>query len=149
MISVAKTGRPSSFEPNLAATICERLAMDESLASICRDEGMPSVTSVYRWRDANEQFRADYARARTDQGHTVADNVGDIRRGILDGTIDPVAGKAAADLAKWEASRRAARDYGDKIDVTSGGEKIEVDDTTRATRLAAIFADLEKRNAAD
>jgi hypothetical protein len=65
------------------------------------------------------------------------------------GTIDWQIGKAAADLAKWEASKRAARDFGDKLDVTSGGEKLPVDDVTRATRLASILAEIEKRNAAD
>lgn len=111
---MAKVGRPSSYTPKIAAEICERLAMDESLASICRSKGMPTVTCVYRWRDAIPQFREDYARARTDQGHTVADVIGDIRKQILSGEVAPDVGKAAADLAKWEASRRAARDYGDK-----------------------------------
>lgn len=70
---------------------------------------------------------------------------------ILSGEVDPNQGKAAADLAKWEASRRAARDFGDKLDVTSAGEKLnaEPDPVSAATRLAAIFADIEKRNAAD
>jgi hypothetical protein len=112
-------GRPSSFTQEIADEICERLAKDESLASICRDERMPDVTTVYRWKGANDQFRQDYARARTDQGHTVADVIGDIRKGILNGEIEPDVGKAAADLAKWEASRRAARDFGDKTLVGS------------------------------
>lgn len=107
-------GRPSSFSQQIADEICFRLAQDESLASICADEGMPGLTTVYRWRDDNDAFRADYARARTDQGHTVADTIGDIRKQILSGEIKPDVGKAAADLAKWEASRRASRDYGDK-----------------------------------
>lgn len=125
--------------------------MDESLASICRDKDMPTTTSVYRWKNENEQFRADYARAREEQGHTAADVVGDIRRLIMAGEIDAQTGKVAADLAKWEASKRASREFGDKLDVTSAGEKIgaELDDVARATRIAAIFAEIEKRNAAD
>jgi hypothetical protein len=146
---MSKVGRPSSYDPKIAAKICERLARDESLASICADEGMPSTTTVFRWREANDEFRADYARARVEQGHAAADTVGDIRRKIMAGEIDWQIGKAAADLAKWEASKRAARDFGDKIDVTSDGEKLPVDDVTRATRLAAILAEIEKRNAAD
>lgn len=151
---MAKAGRPSSFDPKIAAKICERLAMDESLVSICLDEGMPHVTTVYRWRDANDQFREDYARARVDQGHTVADVIGDIRKRIISGELEPNAGKAAGDLAKWEASRRAARDFGDKIDVTSAGEKLDAgvitDPVARAARLASIAAEIEAgRNAAD
>lgn len=134
---MAKPGRPSSFDPKVAAQICERLAMDESLASICRDDGMPTVTTVYRWRAAHEQFGQDYARARTDQGHTVADFIGEIRRKIVDGEIDWQTGKAAADLAKWEASRRAARDYGDKLDLTSDGKSISLAAELDAARRRA------------
>jgi hypothetical protein len=148
---VAKAGRPSSFDAKIAAKICELIATDNSLASICSKDGMPSTTTVYRWRDSNDQFRADYARAREEQGHFAADTVGDIRRKILAGEIDPQTGKIAADLAKWEASKRAARDYGDKVDVTSGGEPLTegLDSVARATRLASILADIEKRREAD
>lgn len=113
------TGRPSIYSPELARQICDRLALDESLASICRDKGMPGVTTVYRWRDENPAFREEYARARTDQGHTVADGLGDIRRRLLAGEIDAATATAAANIAKWEASRRAARDFGDKLDLSS------------------------------
>jgi hypothetical protein len=146
---MAKKGRPSIFDPEVAGEICDLLSQDNSLASICSKDGMPSTTTVYRWRAENEDFRADYTRAREEQGHAAADTVGEIRRKILNKEIDWQIGKAAADLAKWEASKRAARDYGDKIDVTSAGERVETDDVTRATRLAAIFAEIEKRNATD
>jgi hypothetical protein len=39
--------------------------------------------------------------------------------------------------------------YGDKLDLTTNGERLPVDDVTRATRLASIMAEIEKRNAAD
>lgn len=120
MTSVPNTaGRPTIYSEEIAATICERLANDESLISICADEDMPGLTTVYRWRRENEAFRQAYAHAREDQGHTAADVVGDIRRKVISGELDPQAGKAAADMAKWEASRRASKDFGDRIDLTS------------------------------
>jgi hypothetical protein len=95
---------------------------------------MPSTTTVFRWRDANEDFRAEYARARELQGHYVADKIGEYRRKIESGELDWQIGKAAADLAKWEASRRAARDFGDKLDLTSGGEKLGLSAELEAAR---------------
>jgi hypothetical protein len=127
-------GRPSIYEPKLAQRICELLASDKSLVSICEQKGMPSETTVYRWRQENEDFREMYTRAREVQGHVAADVVGDIRRKIMDGAIDWQTGKAAADLAKWEASKRAARDYGDKLDLTSGGEKLGLSAELEAAR---------------
>jgi hypothetical protein len=60
----AKRGRPSKYTPELADEICERIANGEPLAKICRDERMPSVTTVWRWEEADEKFSQRVARAR-------------------------------------------------------------------------------------
>jgi len=52
-------GRPSLKTTELVATICERLAMGEPLAAICRDEGMPHPSTVRDWMAAD----ADVSRA--------------------------------------------------------------------------------------
>lgn len=131
-------GRPSSYSDELARALCERIALDESLASICRDEDMPSVTTVYRWRDEMPAFREAYARARVDQGHTAADTVGDIRKKIISGELDPQQGKAAADLAKWEAARRAPKDFGDRTLIGSDPENpLPVAPLLDASKLSA------------
>lgn len=59
-----KLGRPSKYSEELALTICERLAMGESLKAICTDKAMPTRSMVYRWKEANQPFRDMYARAR-------------------------------------------------------------------------------------
>lgn len=115
-------GRPTKYNEEVAFAICERIANDESLVSICKDDGMPCLTSVYRWRDEHDEFRANYARARECQGHTVADTLGDIRKRILSGELDPQAGRAAADIARWEAGKRASKNFGDKMLVGSDPE---------------------------
>lgn len=119
VVLAAKTGRPTKFSAEVANKICDRLAQDEGLETICRDKHMPGVTTVYRWRRENDDFRQAYARAREDQGHTVADGLGDIRRKLLRGELDAATATAAANIAKWEASRRASKDYGDRVDHTS------------------------------
>ena len=94
--------RPGSIEydPVLAEEILERLADGDSLASICRDEGMPDERSVRRWARNHGEFGDQYAIARrlgyekradelleiaddasadwieTENGHRILDNVG-------------------------------------------------------------------------
>lgn len=113
--------RPTIYNEDVADLICDRLAMDESLVSICRDEDMPSTTTVYRWRDNNPTFRANYARARVDQGHTVADQMKDIRDKLLAGEIDAPTATAMANMIKWESGKRAPKDFGDKVALVGGG----------------------------
>ncbi len=42
-------GRPSSFSQEIAEAICERLASGESLNSMCKDDNLPSITTVMNW----------------------------------------------------------------------------------------------------
>lgn len=118
-------GRPSVYTDAIADEICERIADDESLVSICRDAHMPARSTVRLWAREHTEFSAKYARAREDQGHTAADVVGDIRKQVLSGEITPDVGRAAADMAKWEASRRASKNFGDKLEVRHDSDAFE------------------------
>lgn len=63
------TGRPSIYSDELAAEICERLANDESLNTICRDDHMPTRQAVHEWiADDRDGFRDKYARASRSSG---------------------------------------------------------------------------------
>lgn len=115
----APIGRPSSFTQAIADEICRRIAEDESLRSICLDDHLPDRVTVYRWRRENEEFRDQYTRAREDQGHTAADNIGDVRQMLIDGEIEHQEARVLIDALKWESSRRAPKDFGDRIDHTS------------------------------
>ena len=61
---VAMRAAPVSYSDELAAAILDRLAAGETLKAICRSEGMPDAATLWRWRDANREFRAAYDRAR-------------------------------------------------------------------------------------
>lgn len=56
-------GRPSTFTPEIAARICERLAAGESLAAASAAEGVPRPTVVGWIRDDVQGFANDSARA--------------------------------------------------------------------------------------
>jgi len=72
----------TTYTDEVAATICERLALGESLRRICAEgsldgdkNSMPSKTTVFRWLEANESFRDQYARAREWQAETILDDI--------------------------------------------------------------------------
>ena len=113
--------RPSSFNQALADEICERLSGGESLRSICTDRHMPEKTAVFRWLLANEAFANQYARARESQADSLFDDVLD----IADTEDDPKKARVRIDARKWMAGKLRPKVYGDKIDVTSGGEAMK------------------------
>lgn len=138
--------RPSSYSDETADLICEGLIEGRSLRSICRDEDMPSTSAVCRWLRDNPPFREQYALARESQGDTYADEIVDIADDKSNDTIKDENGQERAntewisrsrlrvDARKWAASKLKPKVYGDKLDMTSGGEKIALSAEIEAAR---------------
>lgn len=140
--------RPSLKTEEITSKIIERISLDEGLAEICRSEGMPTETTVYRWLQTDDEFREDYVRARENQGHTVADKMGALRKKVLSGEVPPDVARVAADLMKWEAGKRAAKYYGDAMlhkHADADGEKIALGEVESLTRLASLASKLQER----
>src|SRR5689334_2049565 len=54
----------STYDPQVGAAICRRVAGGESLRSICRaDASMPTEKTVWNWARAHPEFRAMKAHA--------------------------------------------------------------------------------------
>jgi hypothetical protein len=109
-------GRPSSYTEEKAEEICERLADGESLVVMCRDPHMPSIRSVFRWLEDNEEFRHNYACARQIQGHAHAGMA--VHQAVK--AVDAQLGRLAYDALKWHAGKLAPKVYGDKTEVIVG-----------------------------
>lgn len=156
-------GRHSTFDEEVAATICERLAQGVPLAEICRSEDMPAVRTVSDWRKANETFAADFARARDEGFDAIAadclDIADDASRDTVHGEHGPHAdtewisrSKLRVEtrlklLAKWDPKR-----YGEKQQVDIGnadGKPFATSNEEAATKLAAIIAAGLARKAQD
>jgi hypothetical protein len=122
VVTVRPVGRPSSYSDEIAATICERIALGESLRAICHGDDMPSESMTYRWLASNHDFREQYSLARQIQADTKFDRVGDVAEDALRGVVDPLAARVFIDATKWQASRLAPKKYGDKIEIDRPGQ---------------------------
>ena len=71
-------GRPSSYTPEVAGAICERIANGEPLKRICADELMPSYQTVRVWIKTNPEFADLSTRAYETGCHALADECLDI-----------------------------------------------------------------------
>ena len=130
-----KKGRPSRYTPELAAKICARLAEGETLRSICRDETMPSKTTLLRWLadERNVDFRDQYAHAREMQADALFDEALEIADDASgDWAVDKDGKKTLdhehvqrsrlrVDTRKWAAGKLAPKRYGDKLQHTGEG----------------------------
>ena len=118
-------GRPSIYSQELAATICDRLIYGEGLRAICRDDAMPSISTVIDWIKNKDDFSAQYAKARELQAELLLDEILEIADDSSQDTIDTANGKIAntefiarsrlrVDTRKW-AMGKMSRKFNDKI----------------------------------
>jgi hypothetical protein len=122
-------GRPSKFSQRIAADICRRLALGESLVKICESPGMVDISTVFRWLDKNGEFRDMYAHAREAQAELYAIQIVDIadetpitEQPAPDGgvmlRIDSAGvqrNKLRVDARKWVAAKLLPRKYGERM----------------------------------
>jgi hypothetical protein len=71
-------GRPSTYSVVTTDEICYRLTEGESLRSICRDDHMPVVPTVFNWLRQHEDFLNRYTVARARQAEMMVDDILDI-----------------------------------------------------------------------
>ena len=119
---MAKRGRPSTYTPEIAAEICERLAAGESLLHICEDDHLPAESTIRSWevQDKPPGFAAEYSRAR-DLG---MDALGEIA--LKDATREMMPEEVpAAQLAwrarTWHMGKMRPKRYGERQAVELGG----------------------------
>lgn len=117
--------------------ICEQLADGQSLRSVCRQDGMPSVWVFLREVAKDAELEQQYARAKETGIEALAADtlhiantpqLGVIRTIKPDGSVEEKLAdmiehrRLQVDTRKWLLSKLAPKKYGDKLDVTQAGE---------------------------
>lgn len=106
-------GRPTDYNEEIAAIICERLIAGESLRAICRDPGMPDKVTVLRWLTKHDQFRTQYTQARELQSEGEFDEIEDLAATATPETVNVV--RLQVDTRKWVLARKSPKKYGDRV----------------------------------
>ena len=134
-----KIGRPSIYTPELAARICAQLACGKSLRTVCKEDDMPCLETVFGWLRTKPEFLEQYTRAKHESADALVEEMLDISD---DGTNDwmEVHGKDGADAGwkvngenvqrsrlrvetrKWAASKLKPKKYGERLDMNHGGQ---------------------------
>lgn len=143
--------RPSKRTPQVEETILSGLRKGTPLAVICRDsDELPHPETWRAWCEQDETLALAYARAReTGEDVIAAEGLAIIdaepERYMTEHGLRVDAGDVANRklrlegrlklLAIWNPGR-----FGNKLDVTTKGEKIETDTGNAAARAAALLA---------
>lgn len=117
-------GRHSEYTDALGDEICAWIADGGSLLQWCKNNGQ-SYGVIMRYLSANKAFSDNYARAREDQAHKLAEEILQIADdGLNDSYVDQNGNKRTdqdviarsrlrVDARKWYAGKVSPRKYGD------------------------------------
>ena len=126
---MSELGRPTLYTPELAETICQRLAEGESLRHICKADDFPDHSTVTQWVvQDREGFSNQYARARQAQALLWADEIVSIADNKEPTEIHQRS-RLRVDTRKWLLSKVLPKVYGDKVLIGGdGGDPIKIED---------------------
>ncbi len=153
MSTVGLTGRPSSYNEEIAAAICTRIAAGESLRKICDSEGFPHRDTVHYWLFSQQYpiFSDQYAAAREAQMEYWSEEIVEIadeeplctvelKDGAQRTAVDNAGvnrNRLRVDSRKWLMSKLAPKKYGDNASLNVSGEvTINVGEILTRTRTA-------------
>lgn len=147
-----KSGRPSTYTPELAKEICSRLIDGKSLRAVCEDEDMPARSTVLRWLAADiDGFESIYAQARIAQLMGEADEILEIADNpeIGQKTVSKATGMEITEgdmiehrrlkvaTRQWLFERMMPRRYGNKQQLEHSGSVSIADSLSAAKRRMA------------
>ncbi len=110
-----KIGRPSVYSQKLAMDICSQISTGNHLNAICKQDNMPTRTTVYKWLETNPTFADMYVRAREERTDLMADEIIDIADQTFEDAAAVMKARLRVDTRKWLMAKMSPRKYGDKI----------------------------------
>jgi hypothetical protein len=126
-------GRPSDYTPETAGLICEQIAEGLSIRTICKEEDMPCMSTIFKWLNIYPEFTEQYARAKEAQADAFAEELLDISDDgsndwlkVHHGDDDKEVGwrvngeaiqrsRLRVDSRKWLMGKMKPKKYGEKL----------------------------------
>lgn len=139
------TTKRLSYSLDLATKICSEIAKGNSLSSVCKNEGMPEITTCYDWLRLHDEFTNMYVQACEDRTESDIDEIKSLEDKCLNEIKNCEDSKIAnaivqayrlkIDTRKWVASKLKARKYGDSLAVDHHGSlQINIADNTSSNQ---------------
>ena len=126
----APVGRPSTYSPELASRLCDKLVEGASVREACQDADMPAASTIFLWLQKHKEFSEQYARALEARTEAMAEDILSIADDGSNDWMERKNGDEAfwvqngealqrsrlrVDTRKWLLSKMVPKKYGDKV----------------------------------
>lgn len=118
----------TKFSPELVAKIFDHVSRGKSLREVCKDQGMPTPSTVYRWIREDEELFSQWQAVKILRSHALFDEAVDLAKTLVYRGLDGVsmeggrmatmnqirAVQVAVETLKDAASKLNPTDYGQR-----------------------------------
>lgn len=119
--------RPSEYNFKLCEEICDKIAEGENIIDILNSsDAYPAWPTFRRWKNNNDELRTLYVNSQQDKAIALEKEIDDLRASLIAKEIEYPVYNALVNTAKWKMAKFYSKMFGDKVDLTSAGEKIAV-----------------------
>jgi hypothetical protein len=118
--------RPSEYDFELCKEICEEIANGGYIIDVLdSNDNYPSWSTFRNWKRDHIELQTLYVNAQQDKTEPIIHNIKKVQQMALKGEIDASTANVVIQTDKWLSSKFYPKMFGDKTDITSGGEKIQ------------------------
>ena len=122
---VNKGGRPTILNDRLIDEVCIRLSQGVSMRSVCRDDDMPCMATIWRWLRENDNFAKRYTAAKQESADAMIEDI----LAISDQDDEEEStnrSRLRVDTRKWIAAKLRPEKYSEKLDLTPSGGTVKI-----------------------
>ena len=118
--------RPSEYNFEMCKVICSEVAGGFNIKTILKSKDeYPTFQTWCNWKREHDELFDLYVKAMQDKSESELEEIDYIRDMLKSGDIEPSSANVLIQTSKWLASKFYPKMFGDKTDITSGGEKIQ------------------------
>jgi hypothetical protein len=137
--------RPSEYNFELCKEICEEIANGGYIIDVLdSNDNYPSWSTFRNWKRDHIELQTLYVNAQQDKTEPIIHNIKKVQQMALKGEIDASTANVVIQTDKWLSSKFYPKMFGDKTDITSGGEKIQNRTIPIVLSDGRTFDDLKK-----
>lgn len=134
-----------NYDEKKAAKFCEALASStDSIATLCKRQGMPSKATVFRWKDKVPEFATMFKEAQSDRVDTLFDECVEIADKCTPDKASVQKARLQIHIRIETAQRLKPKEYGVRTQLTGDGGgpvKVSVKDYTGRKKAGDDAAD--------
>lgn len=118
--------RPSEYNFEMCKEICEQVANGQNVIDVLNGgESYPSWSTFRHWKIEHAELQTLYIKAIQDKATAVDQEIGHLMAECKAKVIDPSTANVLIQTLKWRAAKYYPKMFGEKVDVTTDGEKIK------------------------